>query len=118
MREASTPFSCTRYTFSFHARSEAALHAALSAAAWAALPLAVFAAELPTMTSLAPGSRCAFRVMSSRQALASLSTRVGRFGSLLKAIEQRLFAIGLVCIGFIGGGGGAWTITVVLPLAD
>src|ERR1700760_3275285 len=61
------------------------------------------------MASLACGSRCAFRAMSSRQALASLSTRVGRFASRSKEMVQRLW---VVTAG--GGVAGADTVTVVI----
>src|SRR5580698_7685225 len=58
-------------------------------------------------------SACCFRSRAtwSRQALASLSTRVGRFLSVEKLIEQSACACGC------GGGGGASIVTVVLALA-
>src|SRR5580698_8371593 len=55
---------------------------------------------LPTRASLASEVRCRLRATSSRQALASLSTRVGRLASRSKLTEQRLDAMGA------GGGGG------------
>src|ERR1700712_5706627 len=70
------------------------------------------AAALPTRSSFADESRCRFRAMSSRHALASLSTRAGRFLSLSKVMEQSDFdeATG-------GGGGGATIATVVEAVA-
>src|SRR5580698_9270191 len=59
-------------------------------------------------------SACCFRSRAtwSRQALASLSTRVGRFVSVEKLIEHRACACGC------GGGGGASIVTVVFALAE
>src|ERR1700678_4001371 len=69
------------------------------------------ASALPTRASLASEERCRLRATSSRQALASLSTRVGRLASRSKLTEQRLDACGT---GGGGGGGGAITVTVVV----
>src|ERR1700760_4295382 len=75
------------------------------------MPIFSSAAELPTIASFEVGSCCALRVMSSRQALASLSTRVGRLASRSKLIEQRLLVSGFTT------GGGALTVTVVVAEA-
>src|ERR1700735_3123630 len=98
MREASTPFSFTRYSLVWTARQVASFGPSFS-----------LLAALPVMASLAFGSRCAFRAMSSRQALASLSTRVGRFASLSKLMVQRLVV--LITVGCVIGT--ALTVTVV-----
>jgi hypothetical protein len=58
--------------------------------------------------SFASEERCRLRAISSRQALASLSTRAGRFASRSKLIEQRALVVGA------GGGGGAVTVTEVV----
>ena len=59
------------------------------------------------MINLAEDSRLRVRAISSRQPLASLSTRTGRFRSRSKETLQRL----RTCGG--GGGGGAVTVTEV-----
>src|SRR6266702_5145308 len=73
-----------------------------------------------TSESLASEERWRARATSSRQALASLSTRAGRTLSRSKLTEQRLDAMGA---GGGGGGGGAITFTLavddaVLPLSS
>src|SRR5580698_9767727 len=65
----------------------------------------------PTRTSLALESRLRVRAISSRQPLASLSTRTGRLLSRSKETLQRL----LVCGG--GGGGGTLMVTWVVAVA-
>ena len=70
--------------------------------------------EFPTNASLASELRCRLRATSSRQALASLSTRAGRRLSRSKFTEQRLDVVGA---GGGGGGGGAMTVTVVVAEA-
>src|ERR1019366_4975441 len=67
-----------------------------------------------TRESLASEERWRARATSSRQALASLSTRVGRALSRSKLTEQRLDAMGA---GGGGGGGGAITLTLVVDEA-
>src|ERR1700728_1336790 len=108
--EASRPFSVTRYSFSLTARSAARLSAhsaALFSLRSVCFPTTLPGSELPTIASFAVVSRWAVRAMSSRQALASLSTRVGRALSLSKVMVQRLWVTGA------GGGGGAFSVTVV-----
>src|SRR6202453_4743748 len=99
------PFSVTRYSLVFTARSAASL----SPIALCRL-VAVFSSleALPTTAIFASELRCRLREISSRQALASLSTRAGRRASRSKLIEQRALVVGA------GGGGGAFTVTVVL----
>ena len=63
---------------------------------------------LPTTASFASEALLQVQGDSSRQALASLSTRVGRRLSRSKLTEQRLLVVGA------GGGGGALTVTVVV----
>src|ERR1035437_9011202 len=65
----------------------------------------------PTTTALASGCFWRARATSSRQALASLSTRVGRALSLLKPSEQSALTCGT------GGGGGNRMVTEVLAVA-
>src|ERR1700712_1564040 len=101
MRLASIPFSVTRYAFALTARDEASL-----------LPVFSVLAAFPTTASFASEERCRFRAISSRQALASLSTRAGRRLSRSKLIEQRADVVGT------GGGVGATTVTVVVCDAD
>src|ERR1700744_5892825 len=106
MREASTPFSVTRYALVLTARCSASFAPIL---AWR--PVVSEVAAVPVMASFAFGSRCALRAMSSRQALASLSTRAGRRASRSKLTVQRLVVVGA------GGGvvtAGAATVTVVI----
>src|SRR5215472_7339590 len=62
------------------------------------------------MTSLASDCCCNESATWSRQALASLSTRVGRFVSLSNATEHRACACGTA------GGGGATISTAVFAL--
>ena len=88
MREGSIPFSCVRYCATLRSR-------------WAAASGVSSAECLPTITSLAEDSRLRVRAISSRQPLASLSTRTGRFLSRSKETLQRLITAGG------GGGGGA-----------
>src|SRR3954465_34006 len=71
---------------------------------------------------LASEERCRARATSSRQALASLSTRAGRALSRPKLTVQRLEVVGAGA-GGCGGGGGWITFTVVvadcvLPLSS
>src|ERR1700727_1544755 len=66
------------------------------------------------MTSRAEDSRLRVRGMSSRQPLASLSTRTGRLRSRSKETEQRLRVEGA---GGTGGGGGAVIPTEVVAVA-
>ena len=77
MREGSIPFSCVRYCATLRSR-------------WAAASGVSSAECLPTITSLAEDSRLRVRAISSRQPLASLSTRTGRFLSRSKETLQRL----------------------------
>src|SRR5580698_4252284 len=100
MRLASMPFSVTRYSFVLTARSAASV-----------LPFFSVLPALPTTASFASEARCRFREISSRQALPSLSTRVGRRLSRSKLTEQRALVVGA------GGGGGALTVTVVIEEA-
>src|SRR5882757_5925737 len=98
MRAGSKPFSSVRYCATLRSRCAAAS--------------GVSSAEcLPTITSLAEDSRLRVRAISSRQPLASLSTRTGRFLSRSKEMLQRLITAGG------GGGGGAVTVTDVLAVA-
>src|SRR5580658_9381753 len=69
------------------------------------------AVEEPTTASAASDLLCRVRAISSRQALASLSTRVGRFLSLSKVIEQSEETVGA------GGAGGASIVTGAVALA-
>src|SRR5665213_2917798 len=78
-----------------------------------ALPLPAFA--LPVMASLALGSRCRLSATSSRHALASLSTRIGRCVSRSKLTVHRFCALGAGGGGGGGGAGGAMTDTLVRP---
>src|ERR1700722_15397567 len=66
------------------------------------------------MTSRAADSRLRVRAMSSRQPLASLSTRTGRLRSRSKETEQRLRVEGA---GGTGGAGGVLIPTEVVPVA-
>src|SRR4051812_43558080 len=102
MRDASMPFSVTRYALALTARC-----AARSAIALAFLPFGagVAAAFEPTRTAVASAERWRLRATSSRQAFASLSTRAGRLVSRSKVIEQSVWVLGT------GGGGGASTLT-------
>src|SRR5271170_3182664 len=95
------PFSVTRYALALTARSAASV-----------LPFFSALSASPTTASFASEVRCRLRAISSRQALASLSTRAGRFLSRSKLIEQRALVVGA------GGGGGALTVTVVVQEAD
>src|ERR1700733_2352934 len=91
------PFSVTRESFALTARSAASsgpFFSALSAS--------------PTTASFASEALCSFSAISSRQALASLSTRLGRFASRSKLTAQSALVSGA------GGGGGAFTVTVVV----
>ena len=72
------------------------------------------ASSLPTRASFALDERCRASATSSRQAFASLSTRVGRLASRSKLTEHRLDAIGAGGGGGGGGGGGAITLTLVV----
>src|SRR4051812_35401642 len=101
MRLASTPFSVTRYDFVLTARAAATL-----------LPVFSVLAALPAIASFASAERCRLRAISSRQALASLSTRAGRLLSRSKLIEH------IACVVGAGGGVGATTVTVVVAEAD
>ncbi len=98
MREGSIPFSCVRYCATLRSR-------------WAAASGASSAECLPTIISLAEDSRLRVRATSSRQPLASLSTRTGRFLSRSKEMLQRLRHRGG------GGGGGAVMVTDVFAVA-
>src|ERR1700730_1867696 len=98
MRDGSIPFSCVRYCATLRAR-------------WAAASGVSSAECLQTIIRLSGDSRWRVRAISSRQPLASLSTRTGRFLSRSKEMLQRL----RTCGG--GGGGGAATVTDVLALA-
>src|ERR1700689_3265892 len=87
-----------RYCFVFTARCAAA--SGLSAAP-----------ECATITSFASGSDVSARAISSRQPLASLSTRTGRLRS---RVNDRLHR---GRVGGGGGGGGGRMVTVVLAEA-
>src|ERR1700756_5081405 len=106
MRLASMPFSVTRHCFVFTARSAAGSTGGFFLFLF--FSNAAFSADvaLPVTASFASEERWRFSEMSSRQALASLSTRVGRFLSRSKVIEQSALVVGA------GGGGGALTVTV------
>src|SRR5665213_4072483 len=91
------PFSVTRYCLVLTARCAASV-----------LPFFSVLAALPTTASFASEERCRLRATSSRQALPSLSTRVGRRLSRSKLTEQRLLTVGA------GGGGGALMVTLVV----
>ena len=67
---------------------------------------------LPTIASFASEELCSFSAMSSRQAFASLSTRVGR-----RAYRARSSASTAQTVVGAGGGGGAVTVTVVIAEA-
>src|SRR5579862_76889 len=68
--------------------------------------------DSPTMTAFASAWRCRSRATSSRHALASLSTRVGRFLSVAKLMGHSVE----VCGGG-GGGGGATMVRLVFAVA-
>src|SRR5579863_1611490 len=114
MREASMPCSVTRQSLALTARcaAKSSTRACLCVAAYFSC-FAVLAASSadasPTTTALA--SVCCFRSSAtwSRQALASLSTRSGRFASFEKLIEHSACDLGAG-----GGGGGARMVIVVL----
>src|ERR1700733_3250993 len=97
MREESIPFSSTRYALVLMARSTAKAAASLSAG-----PL------FPTTANLASEERCKFKATSSKQAFASLSTRLGRRLSLPKSMvhSASVFAT--------SAGVGALIVTVVV----
>ncbi len=67
--------------------------------------------DSPTTTAFASACRCRSSATSSRQALASLSTRVGRLVSVAKVIEQS------ACVFGAGGTTGATIVTLVVALA-
>src|SRR5580698_9917993 len=110
MRAASMPLSVTRYSLVLTARCAASSSADISFL-WC-LPLGgATGAELPTSTRVASAFCWAFSATSSRQALDSLSTRVGRLVSRSNWIAQS------VCVLGGGGGGGTWTFTDVVAEA-
>src|SRR5258705_7991100 len=98
MPAGSIPFASMRYCATL--RSRCAATSGVSSAEC-----------LPTIINLAEDSRLRVRAISSRQPLASLSTRTGRFLSRSKETLQRL----RICGG--GGGGGAVTVTEVFAVA-
>src|SRR3954466_13055895 len=90
-----------KYPFEFTARSAAYL---------AEFVLSTAGSPCPTMTSLESASRCKRSATSSRMALQVLSTREGRFLSMLNWQEFSWLAC--------GGGGGTSTVTEVLVFAE
>ena len=108
-RLASMPLSVVRYSLAFTARSAA--YFCISAICFFVACFGITLLLLPTMASFASEALCSFSATSSRQALASLSTRVGR------RVSRSKFKLHSADVVGAGGGGGAVIDTVVCPEA-